>query len=221
MVFCSARRSRVIWVEKNILFKLGMRNLFFFLIFIFFLALFWAIIFSKWFFFFKEAPNTEQNISSDFNSSMTLGYLSDSLLFLAERIRNLHRTCSLLKWSAVHSLARGELFSDYMRKSVCVCVSFPHQRLGWRQFWVLPGMQELVLKWLAKLLLCKRSTKHYLGIRGGEAKIKGDVEFWVEYLIHLFQIMLQGFCDPSLRRPEQIKALLSQVLCTGALTKQQ
>lgn len=69
----------------------------------------------------------------------------------------------------------------------CVCVSFPHQRLGWKQFWVLPGMQELVLKWLTKLLSCKRSTKHYLGIRGGEGKIKGDVEFWMEYLIHLFQ----------------------------------
>lgn len=116
---------------------------------------------------------------------MRLGYLSDSLSSLAERITNLHRTCSLLKWSAVHSLARGELFSDYMRKSVCV--SFPHQRLGWKQFWVLPGMQELVLKWLTKLLSCKRSTKHYLGIRGGEGKIKGDVEFWMEYLIHLFQ----------------------------------
>ena len=113
----------------------------------------------------------------------------------------------------MHSLARGELFSDYMRKSVCV--SFPHQRLGWKQFWVLPGMQELVLKWLTKLLSCKRSTKHYLGIRGGEGKIKGDVEFWVEYLIHLFQIMLQGFCGPSLRKLEQIKVSLSQVLYTG------
>lgn len=147
------------------------------------------------------------------------GWATWVILFssLAERIRNLHRTCSLLKWSAVHSLARGELFSDYMRKSVCV--SFPHQRLGWKQFWVLPGMQELVLKWLTKLLSCKRSTKHYLGIRGGEGKIKGDVEFWVEYLIHLFQIMLQGFCGPSLRKPEQIKVLLSQVLYTGVADK--
>lgn len=147
------------------------------------------------------------------------GWATWVILFssLAERIRNLHRTCSLLKWSAVHSLARGELFSDYMRKSVCV--SFPHQRLGWKQFWVLPGMQELVLKWLTKLLSCKRSTKHYLGIRGGEGKIKGDVEFWVEYLIHLFQTMLQGFCSPSLRKPEQIKVLLSQVLYTGVADK--
>ena len=114
----------------------------------------------------------------------------------------------------MHSLARGELFADYMRKSVCV--SFPHQRLGWKQFWVLPGMQELVLKWLAKLLSCKRSTKHYLGIRGGEGKIKGDVEFWVEYLIHLFQIMLQGFCGPSLRKLNKSKSRFLKFCTWGA-----
>lgn len=60
---------------------------------------------------------------------------------------------------------------------VCVCLSFPHQRLWWKLFTLLSGMQASAQRWLAKLLFYKRSTKNYQGIKGDK---KGFIEFGVQ-----------------------------------------